>query len=72
MKYIIFILIFFYQLNVLASSKEQINLMSACLAADQSIKENTVTLRDRDSQDQDRVAIENLATVIQNKIDTYS
>ena len=37
-----------------------------------SIKENTVTLRDRDSQDQDRVAIENLATVIQNKIDTYS
>ena len=44
-----------------------------CITIDhQSNKDNTVTLRDRDSQDQDRVAIENLVTVIQNKIDTYS
>ena len=44
-----------------------------CITIDhQSTENNTVTLRDRDSQHQDRVSIENLVTALQNKIDTYS
>ena len=44
-----------------------------CITIDhQSTENNTVTLRDRDSQHQDRVSIENLVTALQNKMDTYS
>ena len=44
-----------------------------CITIDhQSTEDNTVTLRDRDSQNQDRVSIENLVTVLNSKLDTYS
>jgi glycyl-tRNA synthetase len=38
----------------------------------QSNEDNTVTLRDRDNQDQERVPIENLVKVLHSKMDTDS